>query len=238
MTALTKTSRAAASKVSHNQLGQRLGRKGQATRERILDAMLRLLDEPDGSAVTLTGVAREAGIGLPNLYLYFPGISELLLAALQHVMENVRLEYVEVMRERWPDDQLEACCRAFVAAHLAFWKRHARLLHMRNAMADANDLQILEFRFASAKPMLDFLNAQMETPDGKRDPLAADMVVVLFTGLERMATVNTNRNHLLASGRLDNQDFEYRVQRQLDAEARLLALAIRDRREAAEQQNP
>ena len=69
--------------VSHNLVGQRLGRKGQATRERILDAMLRLLADAEGPPVTLTGVAREAGIGLSNLYLYFPDIGELLLAALR-----------------------------------------------------------------------------------------------------------------------------------------------------------
>ena len=45
--------------VSHNQVGQKLGRKGQQTRERILSAMLELLAEVDGPPVTLTAVRLE-----------------------------------------------------------------------------------------------------------------------------------------------------------------------------------
>ena len=72
--------------VSHNQVGQKLGRKGQQTRERILSAMLELLAEVDGPPVTLTAVAKEAKVRLPNLYLYFPDMGALLLAALERVM--------------------------------------------------------------------------------------------------------------------------------------------------------
>lgn len=222
--------------TSHNLSGQRLGRKGLATRDRIISAMLHLSSDAEAPALTLTAVAREAGIGLPNLYLYFPGMAELLLAALSRVMENATLEHIEVMRERWPDDELEECCRTFVGAHFNFWKRHARLLHMRNSLGDTDDIRILEYRHNSTKPILDFLRKQMETMDGRRAPLASEMVVVLFTGLERMATINTNRNYTQLSSRQDEQEHETRVQRQLDAEARLLALAIRDGRETAARQ--
>ncbi|HMP57284.1 MAG TPA: TetR/AcrR family transcriptional regulator, partial [Novosphingobium sp.] len=97
-------SRRKAVAVSHNLVGQRLGRKGQATRERILDAMLRLLADPEGPPVTLTGVAREAGVSLSNLYLYFPDLGELLLAALRKVTEDTDSAHVEKLRRRWPDD--------------------------------------------------------------------------------------------------------------------------------------
>ena len=58
--------------VRLNLAGQRLGRKGQETRERVLSAALRLFDDAHGPPVTLTGVAREASMRLSNLYLYFP----------------------------------------------------------------------------------------------------------------------------------------------------------------------
>ena len=55
------------SAVSHNQVGQKLGRKGQETRERILAAVLGLLAQRDGPPVTLSGVAKEARVRPPNV---------------------------------------------------------------------------------------------------------------------------------------------------------------------------
>lgn len=218
--------------VSHNLVGQRLGKKGQATRERILAAMLRLLADPDGPPVTLTLVAREAKIGLTNLYLYFPDLSELLLAALQQVMTNSEEAYIEALQRRWPDDALETACRAFLAAHFAFWKRHARLLHMRNALADASDLRVLAYRQSATQPILAMLAAQM-APEGQPvDSDCTDFATVLFTGLERTATVLTHRNYLQISGHSGTRGRAEHAERLLDAEAKIIALAVRQRRDA------
>lgn len=231
MPAATKTRKAPASEarteVSHNLVGQRLGPKGQATRERILDAMLRLLADPDGPSVTLTGVAREAKVGLSNLYLYFPDLGELLLAALQQVTADAEVDHVEKLRRRWPDKDLQASSRAFLGAHFAFWTRHARLLHMRNALADANDLRVLGYRQSATQPLLALLAAQMAPeglpPAGRHN----DLATVLFTGLERMATVLTHSNYLLMSGHLDSAGRSAHAERLLDAEAQIMAMAVR-----------
>lgn len=216
--------------VSHNLVGQRLGKKGQATRERILAAMLRLLADPEGPPVTLTLVAREAKIGLTNLYLYFPDLGELLLAALQQVMANSDEAYIEALRRRWPDDNLEAACRGFLRAHFAFWQRHARLLHMRNALADASDMRVLAYRQSATQPILAMLAAQM-TPEGiPVDTKCTDFATVLFTGLERTATVLTHRNYLQISGYRGDRGRSEHAERLLDAEAKIIALAVRQRR--------
>lgn len=218
--------------VSHNLVGQRLGKKGQATRERILAAMLHLLADPDGPPVTLTLVAREAKIGLTNLYLYFPDLGELLLAALQQVMANSEEAYIAALQRRWPDDGLEAACRNFLGAHFAFWQRHARLLHMRNSLADASDMRVLAYRQSATQPVLAMLAAQM-APAGKEvDSDCSDYATVLFTGLERTATVLTHRNYLQISGHRSNRGQAEHAERLLDAEASIMALAVRQRRDA------
>lgn len=217
--------------VSHNLVGQRLGRKGQATRERILDAMLRLLADPDGPPVTLTSVAREAGIGLSNLYLYFPDLGELLLAALRKVTEDTDSEHVDKLRRRWPDANLEGACRDFLAAHFGFWQRHARLLHMRNAMADANDLRILGYRQSATQPLLTLLAAQMAREGSEPERRHSDLATVLFTGLERMATVLTHGNYDLISSHMDSADRTAHAERLLDAEAKVMALTLRAARD-------
>ena len=61
-----------------------MSRKIDATRARILDGAVRLL-ESGGSAVRMSDIAREAGVSRQALYLHFGGRAELLIAATRHV---------------------------------------------------------------------------------------------------------------------------------------------------------
>jgi AcrR family transcriptional regulator len=212
--------------VSHNQIGQRLGRKGQETRERILTAMLALVADPDGPPVTLTSVARVAKVRLTNLYLYFPDLGELALAALDRVMESAEEAFVGKLRRRWGDDELREACLDFLEAHHAFWRRHARLLHLRNALADASDMRVLHYRHAVTRPLIDLLIAQMV--EGATD--CTDVATVLMTALERVATVVTNQHFHTVMAPADKADRDLRVSRLLAAEAGIIALVIGQQR--------
>jgi AcrR family transcriptional regulator len=215
--------------VSHNLAGQRLGRKGQETRERIIAAALRLFEDPDGPPVTMSSVAREASVRLTNLYLYFPDFSELLLAALERVMATADAAFMDMLRAHWPDDRLGECALEFIRAHHAFWKRHARILHMRNTVADT-DPRVAVYRQQATLPLIQSIVRQMEGKDydyggGNR------MASVVLTGIERVATVATNPVYHLTSqeGGLDPS---LNVEQSLRAEARLVELAVRDQRQA------
>jgi AcrR family transcriptional regulator len=216
--------------VSHNQVGQKLGRKGQETRERILAAVLRLLADPDGPPVTLSGVAKEARVRPPNVYLYFPDMGELLLAALDRVMGTAEEAYLARLRERWPDDGLDESCLMFLGAYYAFWKRHARLLHMRNAMADASDMRVLRYRNDVTRPLIDLLADQIGSADDIDDGAIA---CVLLTGLERVATVVTNPQFSIITGTMAEEDQRAHVRSLIEAEAEVLSVVIAHRRALA-----
>jgi AcrR family transcriptional regulator len=217
-------------RVSHNQVGQRLGRKGQETRERILAAMLRLLAEEDGPPVTLTNVAKAAGVRLTNLYLYFPDMGEMLLAALGRVMDTAEEAYLEKLRQRWPDETLYESCLAFVRAHYDFWKRNARILHMRNALADAGDLRVLKYRNTVSIPLIGLIMNQMDGHAERADGCDPPVATVLLTGLERVATVVTNPQIRIFADYRGDADQDAHNRRLIEAEAEVLALVIRHRR--------
>ncbi|MCW1428373.1 TetR/AcrR family transcriptional regulator [Novosphingobium sp. JCM 18896] len=217
---------AAQSSISHNQIGQKLGRKGQETRERIISAMLQLLADHDGPPVTVSGVAKEAQVRPPNVYLYFPDMGELVLAALSRVMDTAEEAYLARLRRRWPDETLHECCLAFLTAHYDFWDRHARLLHMRNAMADASDLRILRYRNDVTLPLIRLLADQIGS--GLRED--ADIACVLLTGLERVATVVTNPQFRIITGGFTEHDQRTYVRNLIAAEAEILAVVIAHRR--------
>ena len=224
-------SSAASPPVSHNLVGQRLGRKGQETRERILAAMLKLVDDTDGPAVTLTAVAKEASVGMTTLYLYFPDMADLLLAALRCVMASADDAYLYRIRDYWPDETLEEESREFHRAHYRFWRQHRRLMQMRNSFADASDVAVLEYRGKSSEPLLLALIRQMSGDSIETDPACFYLATVALVGIERVATVvNTQHFHMISRTQdVAEADF---IDSLICAQATVVALTIRHQRAA------
>jgi len=213
--------------VSRNLNGQKLGRKGRVTRERILAAAAELLEDPDSGPISLSAVARKASLGMTSLYLYFTDLTELLLAVLEPVMETAEQAYVGLMRSHWPDEELGERCREFMRAYFAFWYKHSRILHLRNTMSADQDQRMLRFRVASAQPVIDLLVMQMEDEQGRADSPVYAMASVLMTAIERGATVRTD----LAMPGIMQEGVFYGEDRFILPAARLLELGIRDQRQ-------
>ncbi len=211
--------------LSHNLLGQRLGRKGRGTRERIISATERLLADP-ATALSLSAVAREASLAMTTLYLYFSDLTELLVAVLDPIMVSAEDSYLGEMRERWPDAALGDCCLRFVNDVHAFWQRHARLLHLRNNYS-AGDPRMIRHRVTSARPLINLMIFQMDGDLSARATVLTGMATALVTGIERVVTVTTDTEFVdIADQPASN------VPALLRGQARLLELGIRDQRAA------
>ena len=103
----------ACNEVSYNLNGQRLGRKGRETRERIVRAAIDALGEGGEEPFTLSAVARRASLGMSSLYNYFTDLSELMVAVLEPVMASAHIDYLALLDDYWPDDELGARCQQF-----------------------------------------------------------------------------------------------------------------------------
>lgn len=224
---LVSRGNAAGNGVSHNLQGQKLGRKGRDTRERILAATAELLAGPEEEALSMSAVARRASLGMTSLYNYFTDLTELLLAVLEPVMAESDSAFVSILRHRWPDDELGERCYAFLRAYHDFWARHSRLLHLRNAMADGRDERMLIQRVRATQPIIMLLVAQMDDDPSAPRPPSLGMATVLMTGAERTVTVSTDRplTELFGADRRNRPDHY------LMPEARIMELAIRDTRQ-------
>ena len=217
----------ACEEVSHNLNGQRLGRKGRETRERVIHAAIRLLNERRAEAFSLSAVAREASLGMSSLYNYFNDAHELMIAVLEPVMATAADSYMQVIRDYWPDEVLNQKCTEFWTKYLAFWREHAPVLHQRNQMSDAGDERMLRHRFEAVYPLIECLQMQLGLSDVvEPDQRIRSIGAVLVTGLERTVTVRTMPNYLamLAHNRASS---EYDLG---GASAQLMELAIRDSR--------
>lgn len=68
------------------------------TRDRILDAIERLLARFGYKKTTIDDIAREAGIGKGTVYLYFPSKEEIALCSIDRVVERVQDRLREIAR--------------------------------------------------------------------------------------------------------------------------------------------
>ncbi|MFC0206338.1 TetR/AcrR family transcriptional regulator [Novosphingobium soli] len=214
----------ACAEVSHNVNGQKLGRKGRVTRERILAAALEVIENTD-EPVTLGRVARRVSLGMTSVYNYFTDMTELLLAVLDPVMATAEQDYLCVLRERWPDDALFDHCYRFVRAYHAFWLRHSRLLHLRNALADQQDARMVRHRIVSSRPIIALLLRQMGQEAMGLGPHTS-MATMVMIGIERSVTLVTDRE----LRRLVGIEPELSEDRYLVPGARLMEFAIADAR--------
>lgn len=220
--------------VSHNLNGQKLGRKGRVTRERILAAAVELISESADAQISLSAVARKASLGMTSLYVYFSDLTELLLAVLEPIMHEAGTEegYFKLVGEYWPDDRLEDCCRAFVKSYYDFWTRHSRLLHLRNNMADRYDERMMGARVRSAQPLIAQFRKQLTLPGQPVSVSSGEMASVLMTGIERAVTVATDP----VTPIFIEREFGPRNTNVVEPLARLLLLTIRDCRQQAANQ--
>lgn len=226
--AAASAAEAAGETLSHNLLGQRLGRKGRDTRERILAAAERLLADPDGPAISLSAVAREASLAMTSLYLYFTDLSELILAVLNRTMISAEEAYVVHLRERWPDEVLSERCQKFVSAYFRFWSRHARVLHLRNSHFEPGDARLQKHRLETFASLIEMLVEQMDGDPSDRLSPAYGMATALLTGTERIIFLATDETFRSRSVKADAQAHAL-----VTAQARLFELGVRDGRSAA-----
>lgn len=211
--------------LSHNLNGQKLGRKGRDTRDRILAAAAEVVAESE-TPVSLSAVARKASLGMTSLYLYFKDLSELLQAVLEPIMATAEDAYLGHLRQHWPDETLNADCYEFVRAYFDFWEKHSRILHLRNAMSDQRDKRMMLQRVGATQPIIRLLIDQMECAGAETGTPSASMATVLMTGIERVVTVATDNEMRRAM----DAPFRPNVANFLRAEARLLEVGIMDYR--------
>ena len=229
MTAAAKSTtpikrRAAPREVSHNLNGQRLGRKGRDTRERIIAVAQEIIASEDEALITISEVARRANLRMASLYVYFADLTELGLAMLEPVMAEAETSYLEVLRTPWPDAELGSRCELFVQGFYRFWQRNSGILHLRNTMADRKDGRMTEHRINSARPVIGLLVEQMGEDPNARGSAAVGMATVLYMGFERAVNIATDRHFGDAMGERFAPDIEH----YMEAEARLFELAIAD----------
>jgi len=171
-----------------NKQGQALGRKGEESRRRLLDATLALVARGSMHKMSASAIAREAGMASQSFYLYFKDIEEVILALSQEAAADLQ-DVVSLLVDAPIGLEPEMLSKQVIDAFGSYWDRHRPILVARNYIADSGNMQFLKLRQDATMPMIhaiaDRIQAARPTEVNRME--AVSRAVIVYSAMERLA---------------------------------------------------
>jgi AcrR family transcriptional regulator len=144
----------------YNHYGQKIGSKGERTRQVLIDATVELLESHGLRDVAVADVARAAKTSPATFYVYFRGVSEAVLAALESASQTSP-EIEALFARDWQGEGAAGLARAFVDAYCANWNRYRTIFRVRNMAAEEGDERFYRARMEASAPVLTAMTVQI-----------------------------------------------------------------------------
>lgn len=140
-------------KESRNLHGQKMGRKGRETRQRIMEVTLEMLKHRSYKDLSVSEVATEAEVSSSTFYVYFEDIEEVLYACVQAAALDLGALHA-ILDEEWDADNLRQQVKRFVETYNELWEQYRVELRVRNLEADQGNLRFLNLRIETTRDIL------------------------------------------------------------------------------------
>jgi AcrR family transcriptional regulator len=156
------------------------GRRGLATRQKLIDCTIKLLASTPYRDLKVTDITRAAGTSPATLYQYFVDIEDILLAVAQQAAEEA-LQLVELISGRpWKGAAGVRSAEALVDGFLDFWRTHRPTLRVVDLLSTEGDRRFRHQRVVMLNPITRSLAAEIarQNPRDDLDPMATAGVLV------------------------------------------------------------
>lgn len=177
---------------SYNQIGQKIGSKGRRTRQLLIDTTVTLLDTHGLRDLSVVDVARAANTSPATFYVYFRGVPEVVLAALEDTTHTTP-QIEALIAQDWMASGAVDRARELVLSFTDEWNRHRTIFTVRNLACEEGDARFLKARTDAAQPMMRALADQVRkaqtaglVPSGLSAQACAGAIIIQ---LERLASV-------------------------------------------------
>jgi AcrR family transcriptional regulator len=158
------------------------GRRGSATRDRLVAAAADLLAAKGYRAVTVTDVARAARTSPATFYQYFADLESVVFALAEDVARDGARLSAPLTATRWRKADARRGCLAVVDAFLDFWRAHRSVLRVMDLLTVEGDERLRAVRVR----MLNVVTRELATvivavrggAPGGADPMATAAVMV------------------------------------------------------------
>lgn len=122
------------------------GRRGRATRQRLLDCTREMLATTSYRDVKVIDIAREAGTSPATFYQYFADVEAAILVLAEDMAEQGQHLTEIISAGSWDSDGAGATALELVDAFLGFWEEHRAVLRVMDLATDEGDGRFQKIR--------------------------------------------------------------------------------------------
>lgn len=163
--------------------GRVAGRRGQATRQKLLDCLGKMLGTSPYRDVKVIDVARKAGTSPATFYQYFPDVEAAVLEIAEGaVAESAGLAELVAGRS-WAGKAGRQTAEELVDGFLAFWRRNDAILRVIDLGAAEGDRRFVRIRTriqgAVVKPLTEAIDGLGRSKEVSAAAVAGSLVTML-----------------------------------------------------------
>lgn len=195
------------------------GRRGRATRRKLLDCTAELLHGTPWRAITVTDIARRAGTSPATFYQYFENVEQALLVLAEDLAADAG-ELAALVDGDWSEQGSWETAGQVVAGFLDYWERNRALFRVVELATGEGDLRFRGLRTRALNAVTVAL-ARVISVAPRPSPAGADPMAVASTLVSMLVHV--------AAYRYGFEFWGIRTQAMVDSEARLLHWAVTGR---------
>lgn len=176
------------------------GRRGRATRRRLLECTRALLETTSYRDLKVVDIAREAGTSPATFYQYFPDVEAALLSLADEVIGESAERLTRPVREaNWHGRGAYAACELVARSFLEFWADHSSLMAVIDLVALQGDQRFRDVRTEVVSPFTlaaaEVIRAQQDAGNVPKDINPIATAVVLVSMLSHVAAHQERIQH-------------------------------------------
>ena len=156
------------------------GRRGLATRRKLIDCTIQLLGTTPYRDLKVTDITRAAGTSPATLYQYFVDLQDVLLAVAEQTAEEALQLVGYIADQPWKGAGGVRSAEALVDGFIDFWRSHRPTLRVVDLLSTEGDKRFRHQRVVMLNAITKSLAEEIRklNPGNKVDPMAMAGVLV------------------------------------------------------------
>ncbi|HUI03769.1 MAG TPA: TetR family transcriptional regulator [Acidimicrobiales bacterium] len=196
------------------------GRRGLATRTRLLECTAELLSTTAWRSIKVIDIARQAGTSPATFYQYFENVEQAILVMAEELMQGAGT-LAELVDGDWSEDASWETARRVVGGFMAYWETNRAVFRVVELATEEGDLRFQGLRVRALNAVTVTLARVIASGGPGRSPAGSDAMAVAATLISMLAHVAAHR-----------YGFEFwgiRTTAMVDSQARVLHWAVTGR---------
>lgn len=171
------------------------GRRGRATRQRLLEQTAAMLDAGSYRDLKVVDIARSARMSPASFYQYFPDVEAAILVLAEEMSRDGSATLSSLVRNgNWKGRAAYDTSRQLVAGIMEFWDRHRSVMRVIDLAADEGDQRFRQIRTALLNELTNALAAVIDsTAQTGRVPADLDSMATAGVLVSMLAHVAAHR---------------------------------------------